>query len=48
MHLAYVPVLLGSGESLLEGMNLPSVGYQLSAHVSTANCMHVTIAKKNL
>jgi len=48
MHLAYTPVLLGSGESLLEGMNLPALGYQLSAHVTTASCMHLTIAKKNL
>ncbi len=48
MHLVYAPVLLGSGESLLAGMDLPALGYQLSAHVSAANCMHVTIAKKNL
>jgi dihydrofolate reductase len=48
MHLAYSPVLLGSGESLLAGVDLPALGYQLNAHTSTANSMHVLIAKKNL
>jgi dihydrofolate reductase len=48
MHLAYAPVLLGSGECLLAGMNLPSLGYQVHAHVTTANVMHMTIAKKAL
>ncbi len=47
MHLAYAPVLLGSGECLLAGMDLPALGYQLSAHITTTNSMHLTIAKKN-
>jgi dihydrofolate reductase len=48
MHLAYAPVLLGAGECLLTEMNLPNLGYQVHAHVITANVMHVTIAKKNM
>ena len=48
MHLAYAPVLLGSGECLLEGMDLPALGYQVHAHVTIANVTHVKIAKKNL
>lgn len=48
MHLAYAPVLLGSGECLLAGLDLPTLGYQLNAHTTTANSMHVLIAKKNL
>jgi dihydrofolate reductase len=47
MHLAYAPVLLGSGECLLAGLDLPALGYQQSAHTTTANSMHVLIAKKN-
>lgn len=47
MHLAYAPVLLGSGECLLAGMYLPALGYHLVAHITTADSMHVTIAKKN-
>jgi dihydrofolate reductase len=46
MHLAYAPVLLGSGECLLAGMDLPALGYQVSGHVTTADSMHVLIAKK--
>ncbi|MGA3088508.1 MAG: dihydrofolate reductase family protein [Terriglobales bacterium] len=48
MHLAYAAVLLGAGECLLAGMNLPALGYQVHAHVTTANVMHVTITKKDL
>ncbi len=48
MHLAYAPVLLSSGECLLAGMDLLALGYELNAHITTANSMHVLIAKKNL
>jgi dihydrofolate reductase len=46
MHLAYAPVLLGSGECLLGGMDLPALGYQVDEHVTAAAAMHVMIAKK--
>jgi dihydrofolate reductase len=46
MHLAYAPVLLGSGECLLGGMDLPTRGYQVKEHGTTAASMHVMIAKK--
>src|SRR6202034_1526147 len=36
MHLAYAPVLLGSGECLLAGMDLTALGYQVNEHVTTA------------
>jgi len=48
MHLAYAPVLLGSGECLLAGMDLPALGYQVKANIKTANSLHVTIVKQNL
>jgi dihydrofolate reductase len=48
MHLAYAPVLLGSGECLLAGLDVPALGYQLNAHTTTANSMHVLIAKKKM
>ncbi len=43
MHLAYTPVLLGSGESLLGGMDLPALGYHITSHSTTAGVMHVLI-----
>ena len=45
MHLAYSPVLLGTGESLLEGIDLPALGYQRTAHASTESALHVVIAR---
>lgn len=46
MHLAYSPVLLGSGESLFDGVDMPALGYQVTAYTLTAAAMHVMIAKK--
>jgi dihydrofolate reductase len=46
MHLAYAPVLLGAGECLLEGLDLPALGYQVNQQVTTPVSMHVMIAKK--
>ena len=45
MHLAYAPILLGSGESLLNGLDMPTLGYQVKEHVSTATSLHVLIAR---
>lgn len=41
------PVFVGSGESLLAGMDLPSLGYHPTSHITTVSVMHVLIAKKN-
>jgi dihydrofolate reductase len=48
MDLAYAPVLLGSGECLPAGTDLPALGYQVEAHSNTANSLHLTIAKKGV
>ncbi len=47
LHLAIAPVLLGSGEHLLTGIELPKLGYHLSEHVATENCTHVVLTKRN-
>jgi hypothetical protein len=46
MHLAISPVLLGSGEALLQGIDLPKLGYQLTKQVSTPKATHVVITKR--
>jgi len=46
MHLAVAPVLLGSGEHLLSGVDLLELGYQCSEHVATPGATHVVIAKR--
>ncbi|SDR18544.1 Dihydrofolate reductase [Rhizobiales bacterium GAS191] len=45
MHLAIAPILLGSGESLLEGIDVPELGYQRTEHVPAPNATHVVITK---
>jgi dihydrofolate reductase len=47
MHLAISPILLGSGEHLLAGIDLPKLGYQCAEHVPTANATHVVLAKRS-
>jgi dihydrofolate reductase len=46
MHLAISPVLLGRGENLLAGLDLPRLGYVRSEHVATANATHVVLTRK--
>lgn len=46
MHLAISPVLLGSGEHLLGGIDLPRLGYQCIEHVPTAHATHVVLARR--
>ena len=45
MHLAISSVLLGSGEHLLAGIDLPKLGYDCTEHVPTSNATHIVITK---
>lgn len=45
MHLAISPVLLGSGESLLSGIDLVALGYAPTEHVATAAATHIVLTK---
>jgi dihydrofolate reductase len=47
MHLAVSPVLLGSGENLFTGIDLPKLGYQRAEYVSTPSATHVVFAKRS-
>jgi dihydrofolate reductase len=46
LHLAIVPVLLGSGEHLLSGLNLPALGYECTERVEGERATHVTLRKR--
>ncbi len=46
MHLAISPVLLGSGENLLAGIDMSKLGYQCSEHVPTTQATHVVLTKR--
>jgi dihydrofolate reductase len=45
MHLAIAPALLGRGEALLAGVDLPSLGFRCIERAATPNAMHVVLAK---
>lgn len=46
MHLAISPVLLGSGEHLMAGLDLPSLGYACTQHVASEKATHVVVTKR--
>jgi dihydrofolate reductase len=45
MHLAIAPVLLGSGENLLDGIDLRSLGFRVAEHVPSAAATHVVLTR---
>ena len=45
MHLAISPVLLGSGESLFAGLDLPGLGFRCTEHVPTPSATHIVLRK---
>jgi dihydrofolate reductase len=45
MHLAVSPVLLGSGEHLLAGLDLNALGYRVSVYEATAAAGHYVLTK---
>ena len=46
MHLAIAPTVLGSGEALLAGIDLPALGFERTRHAATDNAMHVVMTKR--
>jgi dihydrofolate reductase len=45
MHIAISPILLGSGEHLLTGIDTQALGYQCAEHVTTSNAMHFVLRR---
>lgn len=45
MHFVVSPVLLGTGEHLFTGLDLPKLGYRRSEHVTTPNATHVVLTR---
>ena len=46
LHLAIAPVLLGAGEHLLGGLNLPALGYECVERIEGARATHVILRKR--
>ena len=46
LHVAIAPRLLGSGEHLLHGLDLPALGYECVEHIPPAAATHVVLRKR--
>lgn len=46
LHLVYSPVFLGTGESLLSGIDMPKLGFSVTEKVNTEDATHVILSKK--
>jgi dihydrofolate reductase len=46
MHVVISPVLLGSGEPLFAGIDVPGLGYEVSEHVPSENATHVVLSRR--
>ena len=45
IHLAMVPALLGKGEHLFTGLDLPSLGYRCREHARSERATHIVLSK---
>jgi dihydrofolate reductase len=45
MHLAISPTLLGQGEALLPGIDLPALGFRCTEHVGTPAALHTVLTR---
>src|SRR5579864_1822603 len=46
LHLAMRPVLLGAGEHLMNGLDLPALGYECADYVAGERALHVFLRKR--
>jgi dihydrofolate reductase len=46
MHVAFSPVMLGCGEHLFHGLDLPQLGLQVTEHVATEHATHIVLTKQ--
>lgn len=46
MHVAIAPRLLGSGEPLFAGIDLPALGYACTEHVPSPHATHIVLTKQ--
>ena len=45
MHFAISPALLGGGEHLFAGLDLPKLGYRRNEHITAPDATHVTLSR---
>jgi dihydrofolate reductase len=45
LHFAIAPVVLGRGEAMFAGLDLPAQGFRVTEHVATPSATHVVLAR---
>ncbi len=45
LHIAIAPVLLGRGEALFAGIDLPALGYRVTEHAATDAATHILLSR---
>jgi dihydrofolate reductase len=45
MHFAISPVVLGQGEAMFAGIDLPSLGYRVDVHEASEKATHIVLKK---
>ena len=46
LHLAFRPILMGSGENVFAGLDLTGLGYRATEHIPGEHALHVTLRKE--
>ncbi len=45
LHFAWSPVVLGQGEAVLAGIDLPSLGFRVTEHQASEHATHIVLAR---
>ncbi|EJT05195.1 dihydrofolate reductase family protein [Rhizobium sp. CCGE 510] len=45
LHFAISPVVLGKGEAMFTGIDLPALGFRVAEHVASEHATHIVLAK---
>lgn len=48
LHFVISPVVLGRGEAMFAGIDLPAFGFRVTEHVATESATHVVLAKQGM
>ncbi len=47
LHYALAPVVLGRGEAMFAGLDLPALGFQVTEHVAGEHATHFVLEKQS-
>ena len=45
LHFAIAPIVLGRGEAMFAGIDLPALGYRVSEHAATEHATHIVLTR---